>query len=514
MAIVDPSWVAFCRREPEANSQCIAVIDSGGARGQVLACSPVARELGVKRGMRSARVMALSEKLRLRVEDPAAREAVREALRDACLAFVPAVQLVEERDCVLLNATGVSAQWGSEESFVSAIEHACRKVGLTVQTSIASATLSAMALSQLSEGVIVKTVAEERSALSPLPLHVLSLHTSAESTLKSMGIRTLGELASLNAQDIATRVSIEAAQAVRVACGEDRTIVVPQLVEDRFEERANFDWELFEIEPLLFATKPLFTAVIARLSCRGFSARSGWVTFSLLNKTTHRREVTVASATREVSVWMRLLHTSLEAAPPKHAVIGASVELFACAPRAVQLGLFDRPGPSPEKWSLALARIEAKVGSARVGMAGPSLTHRPREVRMLPWEDERKIASTEDLLKDSEASIDTPCTVNTALTLHVFRPPRPVRVRFEHGAISALLAEAYTERTASKMPVKMHDKISGRVLHCAGPYRVSGSWWDNPFAQDTYDVVLEDSVMYRVGYDGKSGLWTLEGRYE
>ena len=82
VAMIDPSWVAFCRREPEANAQCIAVIDAGGARGQVLACSPVARELGVKRGMRSARAMALSERLQLRVEDPAAREAVRSVLRD------------------------------------------------------------------------------------------------------------------------------------------------------------------------------------------------------------------------------------------------------------------------------------------------------------------------------------------------------------------------------------------------------------------------------------------------
>lgn len=502
VAIVDPAWVAFCRRDPEASSQCVAVIDADGARGKVIACSQSAEALGVKRGMRSARALALSEKLQLRVEDPAAREAAREALRDACLAFVPAVEIKEERDCALFVVSGMTARWGSEESLVAALEHACRKVGLTVITAIAGGTLSAMALTHRDEGIIVRGSTEERYALSALPVSVLALNWVVESTLKAMGIHTLGQLAKFSAEDIATRVGTEAALAVRIANGEDRSIVVPQPQEDQFEERANFDWELYEIEPLLFATKPLFLSVLARLSCRGFAARSGRVRFMLLNKTTHDREVTVASATRDISVWMRLLHTSLEASPPKHSVVGASVELFGCAPRAVQLGLFERPGPSPEKWSLALARIEAKVGASRVGVAALPWTHRPREVRMVPWKDEDPEQGKKSETEEDASALDL-YNVRALLTLHVFRPPKNVRVRFEHGAIAAI---TLTEKT--------REKIAGRVLYCAGPYRTSGSWWDNPFAQDTYDIVLEDLVMYRVGYDGQTGLWTLEGRYD
>jgi protein ImuB len=456
--------------------------------------------------MRTARVLALSETIQLRVQDPAAREAAREALRDVCLAFVPAVQMSEESECALFVVSGVGARWGSEEALVAAIEHACHKVRLSVITTITSGAQSAIALTHRDEGVVVHSSVQERQALSPLPLHVLPLDAFTISTLHAMGIRTLGELAKLDAQDIATRAGPQAAQAARVAKGEDRSIVVPQAQEDHFEERVNLDWELCEIEPLLFATKPLFTSVLARLSCRGFAARTGRVRFFLLNKTTHDREVTVASATREVSVWMRLLHTSLQAAPPKHPVIGVSVELFACAPRAIQLGLFDRPGPSPEKWSLALARIESKVGASRVGIASIALTHRPREVRIIPWQEDKTALARDELALDDAIA-------HTSLALHVFRPPQPVNVRFEHGAISAIAIERSTT-IDRKNTRQTSQAVGGRVLHCAGPYRTNGSWWDNPFAQDTYDIVLEDAVMYRVGYDPASKVWTLEGRYE
>ncbi len=65
----------------------------------------------------------------------------------------------------------------------------------------------------------------------------------------------------------------------------------------------------------------------------------------------------------------------------------------------------------------------------------------------------------------------------------------------------------------------------GVVVDCAGPWRTSGHWWDEPatdaatassraatpWDRDEWDVVLADGVSCRVFLEREVGQWFMEG---
>jgi nucleotidyltransferase/DNA polymerase involved in DNA repair len=495
--MVDPAWSAALRRDPTLGEQRVAIVDAEGPRGIVLAQSVLAYAGGVRPRMRGHRARALVEGLRVQVEDPHARACAREALYDAAASLSPTIE--PEGDRVFLDARGVRARFQSEQGFAAALARACERVGLTAAVSVATGRRTAAALARgAGEGECVVARDEDaRDALAALPLEALELRPTLTDALAALGVRTVGALAKMTPEALADRLGEQAADAVRLARGEDRTPVLARPRPERFEERAAFEWELCEVEPLLFACRRLVDAALARLACRALRSREARVALSLRGGGAHERRITVGAPTVECAVWLRLLRASLEASAPPEAVVGARVEFVACAPRGSQLGLFDPAGPAPERWAVALARIEATVGADRVGAPRSPATHRPGEVGLSPFDPAN--AREIDAPRGAHDGRETLAGVaRWTLALHVFRPARRASVRYENGAILSLSA----------------DGVRGRVTRCAGPYRRAGAWWDDPFEQDSWDVALEDQSLYRVAYDARAGAWLIEGRYE
>jgi protein ImuB len=496
--VIDPAWSAALRRDPTLAEQLVAIVDAEGPRGIVRAQSARAYAGGVRPGMRGHRARALIEGLRVQVEDPHARACAREALYDAAASLSPAIE--PEDDRVFLDARGVRARFQSEAGFAAALLRTCERVGLRAAVSVATGRRTAAALAAgAGEGECVVAHADEtRALLAALPLGCLALDEALTTALASLGVRTVGALATMRPEALADRLGGQAADAVRLARGEDRTPVLARPRPERFEERGAFEWELCEVEPLLFACRRLVDAALARLACRALCSREARVALSLRGGGAHERRITVGAPTVECAVWLRLLRASLEASPPPEAVVGARVEFVACAPRGSQLGLFDPAGPAPERWAVALARIEATVGADRVGAPRAPATHRPGEVGLVPF-DPTEATRTGNAPRTAPDAHDGPVhSARWTLALHVFRPPRRASVRFEDGVILSLSA----------------DCIRGRVTRSAGPYRRAGAWWDDPFEQDSWDISLEDHGLYRLAYDARTGVWLLEGRYE
>ena len=54
-----------------------------------------------------------------------------------------------------------------------------------------------------------------------------------------------------------------------------------------------------------------------------------------------------------------------------------------------------------------------------------------------------------------------------------------------------------------------------RVVTCAGPWRITGEWWDaHPWARDEWDVELADGLVCRLARDRIQGHWYLDGVYD
>ncbi len=63
--------------------------------------------------------------------------------------------------------------------------------------------------------------------------------------------------------------------------------------------------------------------------------------------------------------------------------------------------------------------------------------------------------------------------------------------------------------------VRLDGRGPVRVLTCAGPWRLSGEWWDaEPWGRDEWDVELADGLVCRLARDGLRDIWYLDGIYD
>ncbi len=199
------------------------------------------------------------------------------------------------------------------------------------------------------------------------------------------------------------------------------------------------------------------------------------------------RSLSVVAPTRDVATLLRVARTSLESQPTIDAVRGVRVTAIPRPVRPVQLGLFDPPGPAPERLALTLTKLTALVGSDRVGAPVAPDTHRPYAVAVATFDPPRSPRE------------GAPRTESVPLmALHVYRPPRDAEVLVEQGRIAQMRA----------------GEVRGEVRACGGPWRVDGQWWGDPFDHEGWDVELDDGGIYLVGFDRAAGVWRLDGVYE
>jgi protein ImuB len=70
--------------------------------------------------------------------------------------------------------------------------------------------------------------------------------------------------------------------------------------------------------------------------------------------------------------------------------------------------------------------------------------------------------------------------------------------------------------TAGGRPVRVEwgDRAL-RVIASAGPWRLSGEWWDTrAWARDEWDSLLGDGTLCRLTLDRVTGRWMLDGVYD
>jgi protein ImuB len=327
----------------------------------------------------------------------------------------------------------------------------------------------------------------EIGVLAPLPLACLDPPPAIAATLARWGIRTLGDLARLPTDEVATRLGPDGAALVRAARGEDERPLAPQTFDDTVEETAALEHAIDNVEPLLFALHALVLRALERIGLAGTGCLQLGLRLELDDRSRDVRTIPLAAPTRDVKTLLTCLRVELEARPPRAAIVRIVLTAVPARVRATQLGLFVPAGPAPERLAATLARLGALCGTDRVGVPMPVDGHRPGSAAVASFALPPATAAPRD--------DPTPCR----LVIRALRPPRPLDV--------------FTERDA---PCFVRGAgLGGRVVGVAGPWRVATEWWnDAACLRDYYDLELTDGGIYRCFRDRRSGAWFVDGAYD
>lgn len=499
---------ARLRSEPELRHEALAVLEGTGERSRVVSATRPARKAGVRPGMSLSQARALLPDLVARGRDPECERSAREALVEAAAAFSPRLEVDSESGAggvVYLDVTGIehhfpaATERAAELEAGRAMAAAAEALGLPVWVGLAGSKLAARVAADEGASPTVVPPGEEVDFLAPLPLERLCPEVGVAATLERWGIRSVGELARLPPDQVASRLGETGRRLQAVARGRDPAPLAPREPPPSFREGMELEWPLVSLEPFLFLGRTALERLCRRLEARGLACARLDLALRLEPDGHDERSLELPAPTTEVKVLLTLVRLDLEGRRPGAPVAGFAFTAHPNAPRTAQLSLLGPEALAPDRLATTIARLFALLGPGRVGSPRPVDAHRPERFELTPYEPPPPPPLREEAPRRRPGG--------GLLTVRALRPPAELEV----------VAAEDRGRPLSVRPASPSGgpRIEGEVRVAAGPWRLEEGWWtDEPADRDYWDVELAGGGLYRIYRDRRSGSWFADGIYD
>ena len=453
----------------------------------------------------------------------------------------PRVELHGEQ-LVMLDVRGMGRLWGSPPEIGAMLRRTAADRGLMVRVAVAATRMAALLATQGRSGLTVIPPGSEAGVLAALPLSALKklakIQASGSSAtggtsarwirsskgqvrpaspsslvvpvsmllpiVQRWGLKTLGELAALPADELSGRLGPGGLELQRFARGEDSWPLVPDPVEERFEQTLALEWSIEGLKPLSFVLGRVLEPLCIQLEQCGVGVGTVHVRLTLVSRETHDRTLQFPAPLRDPRVLRTLILLDLEAHPPSAGIERVTVTADPVPERTTQFSLLERVLPSSERLSTLLARLVVLMGDRRCGAPAVVDSHRPGAFEIKAFQPEA--------VRDPRTR-PTSSPQRLAPVLRRFRMPVAAQVAVECGR-------------PVRVATGRHRSGGGAIVASAGPWRSSGQWWESEaqaastanacttlrsWDRDEWDVALSDGGVYLIFQDRTSHRWFMEG---
>ncbi|MGH7470024.1 MAG: hypothetical protein ACRENP_18925 [Longimicrobiales bacterium] len=330
---------------------------------------------------------------------------------------------------------------------------------------------------------------EERAFLAGFALEVLQIDESLRLLLNGVGLETCGALAQLEREAVEVRFGPELLEYWRQARGQDdRRLFAPAPAELPHASIDFIDYAVADAERLIFAVNSMVGGLCAELQAHGAHARRMLLTLSLEDGQTWERVLRPARPTSSRAVWLRLARALLERITVLAAIRGITLVVADReAAHAVQGDLFDAGFATASAVDAALERL--------IEGQGPVVAEREASLHPLVEQRSKWENSPRPMLVNAEIP------GNTGLELQLLPEPREVVVET-------------VRRRDHHAPVRFRDGKWQQLLTVAGPDRISGGRWEQPYAREYFRAVTVEGMLVWLFRDARKDLWYLHGWWD
>jgi protein ImuB len=221
----------------------------------------------------------------------------------------------------------------------------------------------------LSKALIVKP-GNEKGFLRDLPVGFLPMSEEMRRRLSLLGIKTMGEFASLPAQAVVAQFGREGRLAHRLACGKDDRKIVPWHKELALEASEEFDSPIENMGILLEEAKGLVGGLFGQLHASFRMCQKVTVTLSFDNGSSRERSIAFhdpTSSRQKIELHIAQLLESFEY-PYGVSSLGLSLRGI-CPENGRQLQLFQAQGGMDGELDQTIQGLVFKYGSDRFRQA-------------------------------------------------------------------------------------------------------------------------------------------------
>jgi protein ImuB len=361
---------------------------------------------------------------------------------------------------------------------------------------------------------LVHVIPPERDAayLAPAPLALLPMDEELRAALHALGLRTVGALAALNAEDVERRWGEIGLRAWRLSRADDPRRPVLARVETQPAVEVELATPSATMEPVLFLVRAALDRLVNEMIAHGRAVAAIAITLTLddargalVNAPAHTvtREARTARPLARVLPLFERCRALLDSWSLDAPVIAVRVAIVAAAPLSGEQGdLLTTSWRDLGAADAALERLRAELGTGAIVRAQAQDTHRPERagvwaelmsdgqtVRRSDGRDRRSDGQT---VGRSDGRTPSP---NPPLATPAVRPSDRQTVR-----PVVLTSTPITTTTARRAldPPEMVDVICDgetprvvtwrgqriAVTRALGPERLSGDWWDDGYRRD------------------------------
>lgn len=345
--------------------------------------------------------------------------------------------------------------------------------------------------------------------LAYFPVAVLRPEPALADLFSGTGVELCRDLARLTREEVEVRFGAEGSRLWRLARADDPRIIFAPV--PRSLPEASLEWTDYAIkraERLVFVINALFGNVCEALRARGDGALVVTLTFALMNRTSIDHPMRVARATASQTAWMRMVRLELERIALPDAVTGITLRVDATSGIGIrQSDIFDRGAGTESAAEEALAQLMDDQGAIVVepeNSAHPLLDRRTSWTSLSAARVMERAHAYAALHEDGDNQHNRYNHPVTALTLQLL--PRPQRIS----------VATVKRRRGDEIPRSYRDDKSTThtIVDAAGPDRVSGGRWDEPYAREYFRCVMEDGGLVWLYREARTNAWYLHGWWD
>jgi protein ImuB len=496
-----PDWPVVAAAAPLGLSLQLplAVFD----HGEVFACSAMARVEGVRRGMRRRDASARCPELTVLERNPASEIRTFEAVLSAIEEISAGVAPVRPGLCALRVPSRFYG--GEQEAAAVVAEHLVSAGVRDFRIGIADGIFAAEHAARRAAPQDCWIIAPGGSAafLAVLPIGVLE-NAELVTLLRRLGIRSLGDFASLATRDVLTRFGREGALLHRLARGLDKQPVVSRRPPLDTNQQVSFTPALETVEPIVFSARQTAERLVAELAYHGLVCTQVRIEVVTEGGWTGSR-VWAHSRWFAASDLIDRIYWQLQGDPAPEPV---------CELRLLPESVESLADHGEGLWGSALnehvergiARLQGMLGPEEV--LAPSLQggRSPRDRQLLsPWGERRPT--------QRNPGLPWPGAIPPPAPVRVFSAPMPSVVLSEDRKPVSVTSRGLM--TAAPAFVSIGDESELMPVDAwAGPWPIDELWWDPAQARQVARFQV-------TGIDGSAWLlvvendqWWTEARYD
>ncbi|MEO5912698.1 MAG: hypothetical protein ABIS50_00580 [Luteolibacter sp.] len=414
--IPDFAVVAALRANPAARCRPCAVLAIRGANEPqeklpLLAINPLARATGIQIGWPLNRALVRCPDLMVISRDPAVESTLREELIELGESVGPDLE-VTATDTVTIDLSTRSKRLGDG---LASLELDDSEIWNARSSTPDLSNLAAR--HEATTGRVISPL-----DLASLPLDILSSLTSGTgpmAVLELWGIKRLGDFMAIPRQALAERLGPEAGLWHDILHGKFCRLLRLHRPSESFAQTHDCDDSITSLDPLVFALKRMLHTLAGRLAFRHLAASLLHLRLDLESGDTLERAVHLPEPQSRVEGMLSPLQMWLESLKLDAPVSCMHLDAGTTFAASSQREWFGRQMPQPERFAETLAKLDALLGTGRVGIPAHGQSFDVDSFTLLPVMGATRTCSGET----ARAECPVP--------LHRLRPPRRIAVANE-----------------------------------------------------------------------------------